>query len=145
SGQGSAGQVSTSGEELMDTIAEEYVALVLALGLHDPGYVDAFYGPDAWKSAVDADPPSLADIAARSSALQRQLDEGTRPQGGMPALRHGYRQRQLVALSARVGMLQGNELRFDQESKALYDAVAPTLPESHFQAIVAQLDEALPG
>ena len=29
----------------MDTIAEQYVKLVLALGQHDADYVDAYYGP----------------------------------------------------------------------------------------------------
>jgi hypothetical protein len=42
-------------------------------------------------------------------------------------------------------MLMGQRLTFDQESRALYDAVAPTYPESHFQALLASLDSALPG
>jgi hypothetical protein len=29
----------------MNAVAERYVNLVLALGQHDPDYVDAFYGP----------------------------------------------------------------------------------------------------
>ena len=31
----------------MNTIAERYVKLVLAVGQHDADYVDAFYGPPA--------------------------------------------------------------------------------------------------
>src|SRR5438874_12716899 len=34
----------------MNTIAERYVKLVLAVGQHDADYVDAFYGPDEWKT-----------------------------------------------------------------------------------------------
>ena len=34
----------------MNTVAERYVRLVLALGQHDPDYVDAFYGPADWKT-----------------------------------------------------------------------------------------------
>ena len=30
-------------------IAEAYVKLVLAVGQHDPDYVDAYYGPPDWK------------------------------------------------------------------------------------------------
>jgi hypothetical protein len=33
----------------MNTIAERYVKLVLAVGQHDADYVDAFYGPAEWK------------------------------------------------------------------------------------------------
>jgi hypothetical protein len=31
----------------MDSIAERYVKLVLAMGVQDPDYVDAYYGPPA--------------------------------------------------------------------------------------------------
>ena len=30
----------------MTPLAERYIKLVLALGQHDPDYVDAYYGPD---------------------------------------------------------------------------------------------------
>jgi hypothetical protein len=42
-------------------------------------------------------------------------------------------------------MLKGERLTFDEESKALYDAVAPTHPESHFKAILDQLEKRFPG
>jgi hypothetical protein len=48
-------------------------------------------------------------------------------------------------MRARIGMLSGRRLRFDEESKALYDAVAPTNPVSEFDAVLAQLDRRLPG
>jgi hypothetical protein len=34
-----------AGADGMNTVAERYAHLVLALGQHDPDYVDAFYGP----------------------------------------------------------------------------------------------------
>ncbi|MDX1584485.1 MAG: hypothetical protein R3338_12885, partial [Thermoanaerobaculia bacterium] len=40
---------TVGGNVSMDQIAREYVHLVLALGEHDPGYVDAYYGPADWK------------------------------------------------------------------------------------------------
>ena len=52
---------------------------------------------------------------------------------------------QLTAVRTRVAMLSGRELAFDEESAALYGAVAPTHPESHFQNILEQLECALPG
>ena len=32
----------------MNTLAEQYVRLVLAVGQHDADYVDAYYGPPEW-------------------------------------------------------------------------------------------------
>jgi hypothetical protein len=42
-------------------------------------------------------------------------------------------------------MLKGKKLKFDDESRALYDAVAPTYPDSHFDQILAQLEAKIPG
>ena len=67
------------------------------------------------------------------------------PSAEMESLRHHYLERQLSAVNARIRMLQGERMTFDEESKALYDAVAPTLPESHFQKILDQLEKAFPG
>ena len=42
-------------------------------------------------------------------------------------------------------MLAGRKLSFDEESKALYDAVAPRHTEAEFQKVLAELDRKLPG
>jgi hypothetical protein len=44
-----------------------------------------------------------------------------------------------------VRMLKGERLTFDEESKALYDAVAPTYPDAHFQQILDRLEKRFPG
>jgi hypothetical protein len=63
----------------------------------------------------------------------------------MLKLRREYLQKQVAALAARVRMLKGEKLKFDDESRALYDAVAPTFLDSHFIQIIAQLEEKIPG
>jgi hypothetical protein len=60
-------------------------------------------------------------------------------------LRHRYLTRQLEALRARVTILNGTKMRFDEESKALYDAVAPSHTEEEFLAVLAELEKRLPG
>ncbi|HSP05795.1 MAG TPA: hypothetical protein VLR94_01400, partial [Acidobacteriota bacterium] len=60
-------------------------------------------------------------------------------------LRYQYLEKQLVAVQARIEMLQGRKLTFDEESAALYDATAPAHPESWFQERLAEVDALLPG
>jgi len=130
----------------MNEAAESYVKLVLAVGQHDPDYVDAYYGPPEWRSAAEAAKRPLAEIGAEADALIATLE--AHPQAGgdeLERLRHQYLTRQLQALAARVDLLSGTKMKFDQESKALYDAVAPTRDAAHFQSILARLDAALPG
>ena len=116
----------------MNAIAESYVKLVLAVGQHDANYVDAYYGPPEWKAAADSAKLSLDEILRRADLGLAQL--GPTPAGDdMPALRNRYLRTQLSSLRARVRMLQGQRFTFDEESKALYDAVAPTHDDAHFQ------------
>ena len=133
------------GTDPMNTIAEQYVKLVLALGQHDADYVDAYYGPPEWKTAAEGTKLDLDAIAARAADLSAQLGREREPSEEMARLRLHYLQRQVSALAARVRMLKGERLSFDEESRALYDAVAPTQPESHFQKILDSLERRFPG
>src|ERR1700741_4779501 len=130
--------VAAPAKDGMNTVAERYVHLVLALGQHDPDYVDAFYGPAEWKTQAEKEKPSLDAIGAQANELSARLgqashsDAATTTGDEMLRLRRGYLRKQISALSARVRMSKGEKLKFDDESKALYDAVAPTYPDSHF-------------
>jgi hypothetical protein len=140
-----AGNGDTSKARTMDTIAEEYVKLVLALGQHDSDYVDAYYGPPEWKTEAATAKIDLGALGVRAAALGATLARQPAPSGQMERLRLQYLQRQVASLGARVRILEGERLTFDGESKALYDAVAPTLPESHFQEILNRLEQRFPG
>lgn len=130
----------------MNRIAETYVKLVLAVGQHDGDYVDAFHGPEAWMDEAKSEKKSLQQI---HDGVERLLDE-LRPlkpnaDDEIQTLRHQYLARQIESLSYRVEMLMGRKFSFDEESRALYDAIAPTYSEDHFKSILNQLDATLDG
>ena len=141
----------------MNAVAERYAHLVLALGQHDPDYVDAFYGPPEWKTQAEKEKKSLDAIGAEAAQLTQKFRvEGTAAplvessNGGHSGdeilnLRREYLQKQISSLAARVRMLKGEKLKFDDESRALYDAVAPTYGDSHFDQIIGQLESKIPG
>jgi len=129
----------------MSDIAPAYVKLVLAVGQHDKDYIDAFYGPAEWKREAEASKRPLPEIASEASALIARLEAIPEPADEMLRLRRAYLTRQLRALSTRVAMLGGKRLSFDEESRQLYDAVAPVNTEEHFRQVRDELDRALPG
>ena len=148
---GAASHVSTSSSP-MNQVAESYVKLVLAVGKHDPDYVDAYYGPPEWKAEADSATIPLGDIEQRAGALIAQLGADPGSASGaradtadMARLRHAYLHKQLEAMVARVKMLQGTKPSFDDEARALYDAPPPKNTEEHFQEVIARLDKMLPG
>lgn len=132
----------------MNDIAEQYVRLVLAVGQHDADYVDAYYGPPEWRAAVAEQKRSLADLHAEARKLVVLVPPP--PLGRIAAdelvtLRHEYLRRQLQAVEARIRMLLGTRMTFDEESKALYDAVAPTHAASHYENALRALEPLVPG
>jgi hypothetical protein len=123
----------------MNDAAETYVKLVLAMGEHDSDYVDSYYGPEAWREEIRATKPSLAAIHESATALREKLESFD------ASPRRDYLRQQTSALIARAEMLEGRRFSFDEESKALYDAVAPTHGEEYFRALNAAIDQELPG
>ncbi len=141
---------SAQGKDPLGAVAERYVKLVLAVGQHDADYVDAYYGPPEWRAEVEKSKTPLADLTTEATALIGELDKAptSPPRRGdedLWALRRQYLGRQLEALKARVSMLQGTRMTFDEESRALYDAEAPHHTEADFEKILAQLERHLPG
>jgi hypothetical protein len=130
---------------IMNPIADRYVALVLALGVHDADYVDAYYGPPEKRTAAAALKLPLPRIRESAVDLLAALKAAPPDGAELHVLRHQYLTRQLQALVSRVDMLSGVKMSFDEESQALYDAKAPHLGEEHFRPILAELDRLLPG
>jgi hypothetical protein len=130
----------------LNEVAEGYVKLVLAVGQHDVDYVDAYYGPEEWRAAAEKEPITLEIIHERARELIAAAEAAPGEDGdGLIPMRQRYLVTQLGSLAARVDMLRGAELSFDEESKALYDAVAPTHPDEHYQVLLDELDPLLPG
>ena len=128
----------------MNALAERYVRLVLALGQHDPDYVDAYYGPAEWRTEAQHAKVPLHEIDAAAADLANDLSAIAPPASAaeLSRLRHQFVSRQLDAFRARVAMLNGAKMRFDEESKALYDAVAPVHRDDEFLGVLATLARA---
>ncbi|MFS1525261.1 hypothetical protein ACL7TT_14315 [Microbulbifer sp. 2304DJ12-6] len=130
----------------MDSIATEYVQLVLALGNHDKHYVDAYYGPAAWREQAALDGASPAQIAERGRELLQQLPVQAGLQGARDDLRRHYLKTQLRALVAHARSLAGpGERSFANEARQLYDTEPPKRDLASFEPLLLELDTLLPG
>ncbi|BCS33418.1 hypothetical protein TBR22_A26450 [Luteitalea sp. TBR-22] len=129
----------------MDEVAHAYVRLVLALGVHDADAVDAYYGPADLQAQARTEARPLDAIARDVAGLRAALDAQPPPDLPDAAWRLGMLKAQARALATRVAMTAGQRLPFDQESAALYDAVAPTHGAEHFDGLIETLARELPG
>jgi hypothetical protein len=143
--------------QFRDGLAKQYLAIALGIGVVDPSYVDAYYGPkelqDQAVQQVEAyeGKVRLQDLSARASNLDQDLqalvnmDARQPPADAMDALRARFIHEQIVAAYARLEVLQGRKLSFDEEAKRIYDAEPPHYDRAHFEAIHRQIDALLPG
>ena len=98
---------SNQGSE-MDAVAERYVKLVLRMGIHEPGYVDAYYGPEAWSAEVEADPGTLDDARSEAESLLTSLATlNPSTDDNLKVLRHTYLTRQIQSIITRIDMISG--------------------------------------
>lgn len=129
----------------MNHIAERYVKLVLAVGQHDENFVDAYYGNPSWKPT--GAPARLDDLARETAAIRRDLQAIVVQPGGDPMvqLRHAYLSKQVASVEARIAMLMGVKMSFDEEAARLYDATPPKRTEADFQPALDELNRLIPG
>ena len=98
----------------LDSLAQEYVEFTLAIGEHDPNYVDAYYGPPALRDQVRAKKVDLRNLAWKASDLIKAIGKLPPAESGPPGsaaelfrLRHDYLLQQARSAATRISMLQG--------------------------------------
>ena len=93
----------TKAESSMDRIAESFVKLALAVGEHDPLYVDAYFGPEAWREQAKKEKRPLEDIRNAAAPLIAELERlGREPgRGAAPAPARVSDQAARIARGAR--------------------------------------------
>jgi hypothetical protein len=134
----------------MNRIAENYVKLVLKVGLYDPGYVDAYYGPTEWKpetaSVIVKDSLQIQRLFQESGSMLDSLDALSNYKANeIETLRYKFLYKQLLAVRTRISMLAGAVFTFDEETKNLYDAEAPVHSNGYFSSLINELDKIVPG
>ncbi|WP_375203845.1 hypothetical protein [Hyphococcus sp.] len=126
----------------LDTLAVEFVKLALAVGQHDPAFVDAYHGPADWAELAETEQRPLDQLEADAQGLlisiRRANREGWSVRGEML-------EKQLRAALTRIQMAQGRSFAFDEETRRLYDAVAPHYDIAEFDAALSKIDALLPG
>lgn len=135
----------TAGGNIND-IAESYVLLALQFGEHDKHFVDAYMGPKSLRRQADEKPLELGQIRNSAAALRQALSALPEPEEDLGRLRRKRLDGQLRALLGRLEVVAGNPpATFDEESSLIFDTVAPDLDKAHFEKVIDELDQLVPG
>lgn len=131
----------------MDKIAEDYVKLVLEIGQYNTDFVDAYYGPEEWKPKTEkAESIPSDDFIARANVLLSLTDQvNSSSFSTLENARLTMLKKQLLAVRTKVEIMAGKTFSFDEEALLLYDARPPHNDQAYFDALLNDLDAALPG
>ena len=134
----------------MNSIAEDFVKLVLKVGQYAPDVVDAYHGPESWKpSDLTQDEKNefpLQKLLLQTDKLREKLENINQSElSEEEKMRKIFLSKQLTAIRTRIEMIGDKKYKFDEESRLLYDAVAPQYGQDYFTEILSKLDKLLPG
>ena len=128
----------------LDGLAERYVRLVLAIGEHDANMVDAYYGPPQWREDARAHKRSLEELDSDARDLADALAKLAVPDD-LSALRRRALGEQLASIRARLEILRGTKMPFDEEARRIYGVAPPHHDDDYYRAVHRQLDAVVPG
>ena len=129
----------------VDALAREYLFLELSMGLHDKAHVDAYFGPEEIRTSAEENALSLEQIRTASADLAERLGQINTGDDETLRMRVDGLVARLQALDMRIEINEGNYVSFDEESERLFGSRAPQNDAAHFEAILGQIDELLPG
>ncbi|HPC83549.1 MAG TPA: substrate-binding domain-containing protein [Thermoanaerobaculaceae bacterium] len=127
-------------DDPLGAVAERYVKLVLAVGRHDAGFVDAYYGLPAWKAESETGearplPELLAEARTLVTAVRRA-----------PATpRQAFLAAQLVAVEAYLRKLGGEPMSLANEARLLFDIEPLAIDPAVLEKARAALEAVVPG
>ena len=127
-------------DDTLDDVADAYVRLVLAVQRHSPYYMDAYFGPSAWRAeAQRGRPRPVVDLLA----LARRLVDRVR---WFPVSeRRAFLERQLVAVESYGRILSGEHLSWRQTLRTILDAEPLPFRPDEVARVLKRLGALLPG
>lgn len=131
----------------IDALARDYLAVQLAIGEKDPGYVDAYYGPAelATEAAASNEATSLPALQARVIALDATLAALPVTEGSADAERVRYLRAMMASAKVRLRMLRGEAVPFVEEAEGLFGVRPELVDLTTMDPVIARIDALVPG
>ncbi|MFT3725960.1 MAG: hypothetical protein QM773_20545 [Hyphomonadaceae bacterium] len=128
----------------LDNIAHDYVRLVLEIDAHEPGYVDAYFGPSEWRDEARKNPRARLDLKREADRLKSALG-AYRTSDPELAQRAKVLLADISSARFRLDMIDGKRVSFVDEAERLF-ALRPVLkPLSAYDDALRRIDVLAPG
>ncbi|HEX8234028.1 MAG TPA: hypothetical protein VF559_11875 [Caulobacteraceae bacterium] len=130
----------------LDVLAPDYVTLLLEVGEHDEGYIDAYTGPPEWQARAKARGRQIPAVRADVETLSRRISAV--PAKALDPMERRRREAMLADLKAarvRLDLREGKRLPFRDEAEAMLGWRPELKPLSAYDPILARIEAIVPG
>jgi hypothetical protein len=130
----------------LDEAAQAYVHLVLEIGAHEKGYVDAYFGPPEWRTEAEAHPRDISELKTEADRIQSALNAmDTSVQQPMERRRNAWLKATVASARSRLDMIEGARFRFRDEATRLFALTPELRPLESYDPVLARIEALLPG
>jgi hypothetical protein len=130
----------------LDEAAQDYVHLVLEIGAHEKGYVDAYFGPPEWRIAAEAYPRNISELKAEADRIQSALSAmDTGALQPMERRRNAWLKANVASARSRLDIIEGARFRFRDEATRLFRLTPRLRPLESYDLVLARIEALLPG
>jgi len=127
-----------------DRLARDYIALQLEIGEHEPGYIDAYYGPPERRERAKRDRRSVPQLKAEAERLIALVGELPPSDDRLLRQRRAFLAAHLRAARFRLTMIEGSRPPFREEAEALFGVRPELRPLSSFDPVLARVEAVVP-
>ncbi|CAM4149005.1 hypothetical protein [Deinococcus marmoris] len=117
-------------------IAERYIRLAHAIGVHSEGFVDGYGGPQEWADLTRRGP---TELQAEAGALLEDV------QGVTDDARREFLRVQVSAMQTMTRIIGGEAIPYEEEVRGLYDIDPVRADPNELDAALDALETAVPG
>ena len=129
----------------LDAAARDYVKLILGIGEHEEGYVDAYYGPPEWQAEAKTAKRSVPELRAEADRLIAAVQAAPADAAALQAKRRAFLLAHLRAARFRLDMIEGARPPFQDEAAALFGVRPELKPLSAYDPVLARIEAIVPG
>ena len=105
----------------LDEAAQDYVHLVLEIGAHEKGYVDAYFGPSHWRVEAEAHPRVISELKVEADRIQSTLSAmDASAQQPAERRRNAWLKASVASARSRLDIIEGARFRFRDEATRLF-------------------------
>jgi hypothetical protein len=130
----------------LDDAARDYVHLVLEIGAHEKGFVDAYFGPPEWRIDAEAHPRNISELKVEADRIQSSLSAmDASAQEAIEHRRNVWLKASVASARSRLDIIEGARFRFRDEATRLFALTPELRPLESYDPVLERIEALLPG